>query len=159
MAHSARSREAQEQLYAPSKQTHRDPKAKPLSSFAALATDEPHTPLHRDLVQTREGCKTLELQDIHKFGSRPVCQSPDSVYLYTRAFPAWGGSMQWPSSRLMICPTFASKTQADKGHLITELKACGRCSSWMHEAVESGGAPRRLDDEAPWSRPPGTRGP
>ena len=52
--HSARSREAQEQLYAPAKQTHHDPKAKPLSSFAALATDRPHPPLSRDIVHSRD---------------------------------------------------------------------------------------------------------
>ena len=135
MAHSARSREVQEQLYAPAKQTHHNPKAKPLSSFAALSTDGPHNPLRRDLVQTKEGCKTLKLQVIQKFGSYPVCHSPDSVHLYTRAFPAWNGSIQWPSSRLTNCPTFAAKTKADRGHLINELKAFGRSSSWMHDAT------------------------
>ena len=43
--------------------------------------------------------------------------------------------MQWPSLRLKICPTLVAKTQADRGHLITKLKACGRCSSWMQEAT------------------------
>ena len=87
VAHLARSRETQEQLYALAKQTHHNPKAKPLSCFAAFATDGPHIPLRRDLVQKKEGCKTLKLQDIQKFGSCPVCQSPDSVHLYTRTFP------------------------------------------------------------------------
>ena len=42
--------------------------------------------------------------------------------------------MRWPSSRLKGGPSFAAKCPADKRYLITQLKACKRCSSWIHEA-------------------------
>ena len=67
--------------------------------------------------------------------SVPAGELPRPPDLYTRAFPAWGGSMQWPSTRLMLCPSFSAKSQADRGQLITQLKACKQCSSWMHESV------------------------
>ena len=49
-------------------------------------------------------------------------------------FPRVGWQYAWPSSRLTNCLTFAAMCQADKRHLITQLRACSRCSSRIHEA-------------------------
>ena len=109
--------------------------------------------LRRELRQSREGCELLKQQDNKRCGPCQDCQQgkpPDSGHLYTWAFPAWGGNMRWPSSHLTSCPTFASKSQADRRHLITRLKACQTCSSWMHETTR---CPRQGRDEEPPAQP------
>ena len=95
----------------------------------------PHPTSHRELVQYGKDYETHKQQDAKWLGPCPLCQqenTPDSGHLYTKFFPAWGGSLQWPSLRLANCPNFAAKSPADRHQLITRLGVCKRCSSWMH---------------------------
>ena len=95
-----------------------------------------HPPLCMELPQSQEGCNTLRQCKARKIGSCPLCHRKSlqgSGHLYTKAFPAWGATMQWPSERLVNCPIFAFNSQVDRRHLITQLRVCERCPSWMHK--------------------------
>ena len=59
----------------------------------------------------------------------PLClrrSKPNIIHTYTRRFDQWGvpGSLKWPSSRLLYCPTFLQLGPTDTGDTLINLSGC-----------------------------------
>ena len=122
---------------------HPDPPAPaiPPLTTTAISPSSPYTgasprprgkPVRGIRRRTQKGSETARC-------ARAPC--PDTSHYYTRRFRGSGASgpadqtMEGPSQRLYSCPTFTGLQERERCQILEKLKACGRCSSWAHQAA------------------------
>ena len=68
----------------------------------------------------------------------PLClqlNKPDTKHTYIKKFNQWKvlGSLEWPSNRLLSCPSFLQLNPTDRRDTLVDLGGCVQCAVFLHK--------------------------